>query len=979
MTSSAFIRTPRKAAQRTSRSRWWRAWLACILAAASTQVIADQNVDISAGRNVHVLLARDGYDSSFESHSKSTSVGILPGLSPSLTLFGKNSTNERGTDKVGTGSTAVISANAGNVVIRAGTDEKYKGTGEGNVVTQGADLLAKDRVSISGNAVDLQAAVDTRDSTYHMDSKSFIIGARPAGVLGAVVNAANDVYESSRNGSSDRLVAANALKAGYDTYKFIGNGGLAGARGADIDAGNKLVEQAQKTGEEVDPSKLDPNKTSIGVQVYFGSNKSTQDSESHSTTRRGTNIQAANIDVTANEGNITAQGAKLQAQNIVLDAAKDIKLGSAQSTASIKSSNSSSSVGGGVTVGLGDQSGISFQANWGQTRGNANGSETAHDNTQVLASNSLSIKSGGNTELKGAQLSGKTVKADIGGDLRIETQQDESQYESKQSSTGFNISVCVPPICYGTPVTGSVQVSKTTIDHNYQSATGQSGIAAGEGGYDIKVAGNTDLKGGAITSAAPKEKNSLQTQSLTFSDLDNKQTTDVSASSLSAGYGGGSMLGTVAGNAGANLLGNTAAKAGLPESGSQSSQTQSVISPGSVVITGKDESGSSQQAANTLTGRDATTANQRLKNNLTLVEAQDIQKNQQKVQDDIRAAGLIGSVGAEMIGDAAKKNDWSPQTKVLAHGLLGVGMAVIGGGSAGTGFITGAANEMALNAMSDYIVNNGVAKGSEDYKQLMMAGSAFLGTVVGKAAGGSTTDVALSGQTAKVATENNYLKHPQIVAKKAELENAQTAEDRAKIEKKYDQLDKQQGQEAAACLLEGKCSSTFTKGDLRNTLDTLNASCAPPRVCSAEAMTGIKQLHGYYEKAEAISPDTTVEVFLMGNKLAGAALDGVKGVWTAATGGAKTGSSVADDFFAGTRYTDKVSGQVKTGDLHAFPEGVGAFQGAGQVTRITGGDGVVRDMLKIPGEYRGKQGFFEFIREPDGAINHRLFRPSAGQ
>jgi hypothetical protein len=39
----------------------------------------------------------------------------------------------------------------------------------------------------------------------------------------------------------------------------------------------------------------------------------------------------------------------------------------------------------------------------------------------------------------------------------------------------------------------------TIANHNYQSATGQSGIAAGNGGFDIKVAGNTDLKGGAIT------------------------------------------------------------------------------------------------------------------------------------------------------------------------------------------------------------------------------------------------------------------------------------------------------------------------------------------------------------------------------------------------------------------------------------------------------------------------------------------------
>ncbi|MDY7560905.1 filamentous hemagglutinin N-terminal domain-containing protein [Pseudomonas sp. CCC3.2] len=95
--------------------------------------------------------------------------------------------------------------------------------------------------------------------------------------------------------------------------------------------------------------------------------------------------------------------------------------------------------------------------------------------------------------------------------------------------------------------------------------------------------------------------------------------------------------------------------------------------------------------------------------------------------------------------------------------------------------------------------------------------------------------------------------------------------------------------------------------------------------------------------------------------------------------GAKGGSAVADDFFAGTKYTDKVLGQIKTGDLHGFPESVTTFQGAGQVTKITGGDGVVRDMLKIPGEYRGKQGVFEFIKESDGSINHRLFKPTSAE
>jgi filamentous hemagglutinin len=61
--------------------------------------------------------------------------------------------------------------------------------------------------------------------------------------------------------------------------------------------------------------------------------------------------------------------------------------------------------------------------------------------------------------------------------------------------------------------------------------------------------------------------------------------------------------------------------------------------------------------------------------------------------------------------------------------------------------------------------------------------------------------------------------------------------------------------------------------------------------------------------------------------------------------------------------------------FHAFPESVTGFQNAGQVTKITGGDGVVREMLIIPGEYGGKKGVFEFIKESDGLINHRLFRP----
>ena len=91
------------------------------------------------------------------------------------------------------------------------------------------------------------------------------------------------------------------------------------------------------------------------------------------------------------------------------------------------------------------------------------------------------------------------------------------------------------------------------------------------------------------------------------------------------------------------------------------------------------------------------------------------------------------------------------------------------------------------------------------------------------------------------------------------------------------------------------------------------------------------------------------------------------------------GVKAVSDFFKGTRYTDKVLAQMKKGDLHSFPESVKAFQESGQVVKVTGNDGVVRDTLKIQGEYQGKTGAFEFMKEADGSINHRFFKPNLRQ
>lgn len=300
--------------------------------------------------------------------------------------------------------------------------------------------------------------------------------------------------------------------------------------------------------------------------------------------------------------------------------------------------NKSSSAGVGVTVGFGQNNGISFQLSASQAKGQGNGSETTWDNTRITASDSLSLKSGADTTLKGAQLAGQQVNLKVGGDLLIETLQDQSQYQSRQSSSGFSLSLCIPPICYGTPVTGSVSLSKQTIDHNYLSAIGQSGIAAGAGGFAIEVGGHSDLIGAAITGSSDAEKNSFKTGGLSFRDLINQQETKSQSSSFGFGYSGASALATAAANAAQNVVGNLQGQGGLPKNGSEQSATRSVISPAQITITGSGDAerdAQSRQNATTLTSRDAGTANQSLSNSLTLQQAQEVQ-NQFKKQQESR-------------------------------------------------------------------------------------------------------------------------------------------------------------------------------------------------------------------------------------------------------------------------------------------------------------------------------------------------------
>ncbi|MEN5182085.1 hemagglutinin repeat-containing protein [Comamonas testosteroni] len=195
--------------------------------------------------------------------------------------------------------------------------------------------------------------------------------------------------------------------------------------------------------------------------------------------------------------------------------------------------------------------------------GTVSGTGVSYNNTTVKAGGNVSLQSAGDTTLRGATVAGNSVKADVGGNLTIESLQNKDNYNEHSSNSGFSL---VIPIGAGMPGL-TVSHGNINIDSNYQSTGTQSGIRAGDGGFQVNVAGDTTLKGGAITStqkAVDEGKNSFHTGGqLVMSDLQNQAEYNASGSQITLGVGGS--------------LGSSSAGVGR-DNGSASSTTQAGIS-----------------------------------------------------------------------------------------------------------------------------------------------------------------------------------------------------------------------------------------------------------------------------------------------------------------------------------------------------------------------------------------------------------------
>ncbi|MEN4735133.1 hemagglutinin repeat-containing protein [Pantoea agglomerans] len=467
----------------------------------------------------------------------------------------------------------------------------------------------------------------TRENGSLLSGESVtVIAGRDLTVTGSAVAADQDV--SLRAGRDVEIGAATETDSHYQ-LKEKKKSGLMSSGGIGFTVGK------QSTRHEIDEKGTTQSQS---VSASYGSQSSKSETRTESSQSKGSTLTVGrNLTVTATGKNGTAQsgdisiaGSQLKAGgDLGLDASRDILLQSAQNTQSTDGKNSSKggSVGVGIGVGSGGY-GISVSASVNAAKGSEKGNGLTHSETTLDAGNRLSLTSGRDITLTGAQANGESVKVDAGRNLTLTSEQDSDRYDSKQQSASAGGS-----FTFGS-MTGSanVNVSRDKMHSTWQSVAEQTGIFAGKGGFDVTVGEHTQLNGAVIASTADASLNKLDTGTLGFGNIENHAEYEVEHQSAGMSTGG-SVGGQFAGNMANGML------AGLNDSGSADSTTKAAVSEGTIVIRDKEQQ--TQDVADL--SRDVANANPGL----------DVIFDKEKEQNRLKAARLIGEIGAQA-GDIAR-------------------------------------------------------------------------------------------------------------------------------------------------------------------------------------------------------------------------------------------------------------------------------------------------------------------------------------
>ncbi|WP_201475748.1 hemagglutinin repeat-containing protein, partial [Escherichia coli] len=522
-----------------------------------SDVVADRDVSLAAGNHVDVLAATSTDTSWRFKETKKSGLTGTGGIG-FTTGSSKTSHDRREAGTTQSQSASTIGSTAGNVSITAGKQAHICGS----------DVIANRNISITGDSVVVDPGHDRRTVDEKFEQKKSGLTVALSGTVGSAINNAATMAREAKETSDSRLAALKGTQAVLSGVQAGVNHGL----------------QQQSA---------DPN-NGIGVSISLNHQQSKSETKYQHDIVSGSTLSAGNnVSVTAtgknkdhnNSGDILITGSQIKSGNDTsLNAQNDILLAAAAGTRQTTGKNSSRGGGVGVSFGGGTNGGgLSIFAGINGSEGRDKGNGTTWTETTLDAGKNVSLTSGRDTTLSGAQVSGEKVTADVGNNLTISSLQDSDRYDSRQNSVAAGGSFTFGSMSGS----GYASISQDKIKSNYDSVREQSGIYAGKDGFYVTVGNHTQLNGAVIASTATDDKNSLSTGTLGWLDIHNQADYQASHTGISLSGGSGmSASQMVASNA---IAGAANALTGMSgSSGHAEGTTSSAISGGNLIIRNKE-------------------------------------------------------------------------------------------------------------------------------------------------------------------------------------------------------------------------------------------------------------------------------------------------------------------------------------------------------------------------------------------------------
>ena len=664
-------------------------------------VISSKDATLLAGRNFKADSAEERSGSTYRESVKKR--GLLSGGGLGFTMG-----SEKRKDRYDSEAIEQVGSTIGSV-----EGSVYIGAGK-NAAILGSEVTAGKDISISGENINLQHTENTYSSLEKDEMArsglSVSLGGRTVETvhsIAAPLMRAGEVEDA-------RLKGLYALQAGQTAGQLIREEKDAGyvvesLRHNASESAN-MWEKARDwdRADRIENSRLG-KKNSFALDIALGSGKSTSEIESTAHVIKGSMIHGENTVSVRADKDISVSGSRIEGKDVNLEAGRHILITAGENSTEEKQNTHSTSGNMGVSLGVEGIQGI--RGGYSSGKGKEEETSRTYEDSWIKADNTLNFVSGKDTAVKGGKLEGDRVKGGVGGSLSLETVQDEKSYHEESHFAGITLSY---DFSHGkSGLSGGL--SKENIQSHYESASSQSGIYAGDEGFDISVKDNTHLKGAVIDSKGSVDKNTLRTGTLSWEDIENK-----------AGYESGGMgisYYPKDSTTPLNARGLTPQMSPTVKDKADSS-TKAAIAKGTIVIMDKKNQ-----------GQDISTLHRDTENSLNrLKEIFD----KSKVEEKQELLGMMEKYGNQAIHAYAESRGWKDGSaeKVLLHGAFGSLMGGMGTGETLAGALSGSIHEYVMGYLNRAKSPEWVRTHPDAVEWL----SAGLGAVIGK-----VSDASISG------------------------------------------------------------------------------------------------------------------------------------------------------------------------------------------------------------------------------------------